>query len=122
MDHFFLIYIKDIPNSVSSVISLFVDDSYDYTRIRNILDCDQLQKDLDNLGKWEKEWSMEFNLGKCKVLAVTNEIKPVQHCYEMHGIFLENVVQEKCLGVILQRKFYWKPHVSNLVGKANSTR
>ena len=51
----FLIYINDLPNSVSSSVSLFADDSYVYRRIRNTLDCKLLQKDLDNLVKWEKE-------------------------------------------------------------------
>ena len=68
----FVIYINDLPNSVLSTISLFADDSYLYWRIRNTLDCKQLQKDLDNLVKWEKQWSMEFNPSKCKVLIVTN--------------------------------------------------
>ena len=35
----FLIYINDMPNSLSSSISLFTDDSYVYRRIRNKLDC-----------------------------------------------------------------------------------
>ena len=38
---------------------------------------------------------MEFNPSKCKMLIVTNKLKPVQHCYKMHGIYLENVTQEK---------------------------
>ena len=65
---------------------------------------------------------MEFKPNKCKVLIITNKIKPVQHCYKMHGIYLENVTQEKYLGVIIHRKLFWKPHVSNVVAKANSTR
>ena len=40
----------------------------------------------------------------------------------MHGIYLENVTQWKYLGVILHRKLSWKPHISNVVAKANSTR
>ena len=65
---------------------------------------------------------MEFNPRKCKVLTVTNKIKPVQHYYKMHGIYLEYIFQEKYLGVILHRKLSWKPHESNVVAKANSTR
>ena len=118
----FLIYINDLPNSVSSSISLFADGSYVYRRIRSTLDCKQLQKDLDNLVKWEKKWSMEFNPSKCKVLIVRNKLKPVQHCYKMPGIYLENVTQEKYLVVILHRKLSWKPHVSNVVAKVNSSR
>ena len=40
----------------------------------------------------------------------------------MHGIYLENATQEKYLGVILHKKLFWKPHVSNVVAKANLTR
>ena len=36
----FLIYINDLPNSVSSSISLFADDSYVYRRIRNTSGAD----------------------------------------------------------------------------------
>lgn len=51
----FLNYINSMPNSLSSTISLFTDDSYVNRRIRNTPDCELLQKDLDNLVKWEKE-------------------------------------------------------------------
>ena len=72
--------------------------------------------------KWEIEWSMKFNPSKGNVLTVRNKIKPARQFYKMHDIFLENVVQKKCLGVIVQRKLSWKPHASNVVDKANSTR
>ena len=103
-------------------ISLFADGSYLYSRIRNTLDQTQLLKDLDNLMKQKKEWSVDLNPSRCKVLTVTNKIKPVQHCCKMHGIYLENAVQEKYLGVILLKKLSWKPNVSNVAAKANSTR
>ena len=69
----FLIHTNDLPNSVSLSISLFADDSYVYRRIRNTLDCKQLQKDLDNLVIWQKQWSLKFNTSKFKVLIVTNK-------------------------------------------------
>ena len=65
---------------------------------------------------------MEFNPIQCKVLIVTKTIKPIQHCYKMCDIYLENVTQDKYLGSILHRKLSWKPHISNVVAKANSTR
>ena len=65
---------------------------------------------------------MEFNPSKCKVLIVINKLKPFQHCYKMLGIYLGNVTQEKYLVVILHRKLSWKPHVSNVVAKVNSSR
>ena len=77
-------------------------------------EIDLIASSFTNLVKWEKEWSMEFTPSKCKLLIVTNRVKPVQHCYKMHAIYLENIVQEKYLGVILHRKLSWKPHVSNI--------
>ena len=40
----FLIYISDMPNSISSSIILFADDSYVYRRIKNTLDCINFKK------------------------------------------------------------------------------
>ena len=111
----FLIHTNDLPNSVSLSISLFADDSYVYRRIRNTLDCKQLQKDLDNLVIWQKEWSMKFSTSKFKVLIVTNKIKPAQHCYKTHSFYLENVTQQNYLGIMLHKELSWKPHVSNVV-------
>ena len=65
---------------------------------------------------------MEFNPSKCKMLIVTNQIKSVQHFYNMDDVYLGNVTQEKYLGVIIHRKRSWKPHVSNVVAKANAAR
>ena len=65
---------------------------------------------------------MEFNPSKCKMLIVTNQIKSVQHFYNMDDVYLGNVTQEKYLGVIIHRKLSWKPHVSNVVAKANAAR
>ena len=65
---------------------------------------------------------MKFNPSKCKMLMVTNQIKPVQHFYKMDDVYLGNVTQEKYLRVIIHRKLPWKPHVSNVVAKANAAR
>ena len=48
-----------------------------YRKIKNTLDCKQLQTDLDILVRWEKVESMEFNPSKFKVLTVTKKTKPV---------------------------------------------
>ena len=68
----FLIYINDLPNSVStSTIRLFADDTVLYNRISSPADASRLQCDLDALQLWEKTWIMEFNPSKCQVLRVT---------------------------------------------------
>lgn len=64
----FLIYINDMPSSVQNILKLFADDSKLIAQIRNQLDLDQVQLDLDSLVKWSNQWSMYFNYKKCKVM------------------------------------------------------
>ena len=58
----FLCFINDLPNNISSKIKLYADDVLLYATIRTEQDCNQLQKDLDALGKWADDWKMVFNL------------------------------------------------------------
>ena len=57
----FLLYINDLPSSVQCKIGLFADDSIVYNKITSLVDCKDLQSDLDALTLWSKEWDMEFN-------------------------------------------------------------
>ena len=118
----FLIYINDLPEGVKSTLRLFADDSFLYRIITSSDDTIQLQTDLNALIKWEKEWSMEFHPDKCKLLRITKKINPIQTDYHMHGYKLESVDEAKYLGVLLQEKLSWKPHVNKTSKKANQTR
>ena len=53
------------------------------------------------------------------VLAVTNKIKPVPHCYKMHDIKCHS--NEVTLSDTKQEAFL-KTHVSHVAAKANSIR
>ena len=61
----FLIYINDLPNSLSSKVRIFADDAIVYREINSLQSCLELQNDINKLMAWEKEWLMEFNPSKC---------------------------------------------------------
>ena len=69
----FLAYINDLPQNVTSTSRLFADDCLVYRVINNTCDSEELQKDLDTLEKWERDWQMSFNPDKCEVIRVTNK-------------------------------------------------
>jgi len=70
-------------------------------------DIDRLQIDLINLGKWSREWLMLFNIDKCKVMIKSNVngLNNVKAKYEMNGKYLEEVIEERDLGFIIQSVF-----------------
>ena len=101
----FLIYINDLPEKVDS-LRLFAHDSYLYRTINSTQRSLQLQEDLNALIEWEKQWSMEFHPDKCKILRITNKLKPIMKDYYMHNHKLETVDAAKYLGVLLHKKNY----------------
>ena len=108
----FLLYINDLPDSIKCKIGLFADDSIVYSNIISITDCKILQSDLDALCLWSKNWDMEFNTDKCKILTVTNKKNIIKHQYKMDKSKLKNVDQEKYLGVIINKRLSWLPHAN----------
>ena len=60
----FLIYINDLPLCISSTMRLFADDCFLYRSINSPVECQNIQKDLDALTKWEKDWKMSFSVDK----------------------------------------------------------
>ena len=119
----FRCYINDLPACVSSHIRLFADECLLYRTIHYQLDAVILQEDLNMLQQWEAKWLMSFNPDKCEELRVTNTRKHTLHTqYNVHDRILNTVDKTKYLGVTIQSKLNWKPHINNIAKKANNVR
>jgi len=55
---------------------------------------------VKNLCKWSEDWLMLFNVDKCKSMHIGNNNGKAK--YEMNGKLLEEVIEERDLGVIMQ--------------------
>lgn len=62
----FLVYMRDLPNSISSPIKLFVDDCAIYRQILDPDDRSALQSDLDYISSSYGTSLMKLNSTKCK--------------------------------------------------------
>ena len=80
----FLLYINDLPQKVSSTARLFADDSLLYLQISSTADTAELQRDIDRLQQWEKDWQMSFNPSKCEVIRITTKRNPIKATYQIH--------------------------------------
>ena len=94
----FQVYIKGMPEKISSTTRLFADDSLVYRIIRSKEDQTLLQQDLAKLQEWEHDLLMQFNADKCEVIRITNERNPLAHDYDIHGTKLQRVKNTKFLG------------------------
>ena len=117
----FLLYINDMPSQVQrdTRCRLFADDSLLYRVIDSTLDQVQLQQDLKNLEKWALDWGMVFNPSKCHVMHINGGRTHRPYLYQLCGVLLKSVTQERYLGVILTQSLSWSTHISQVSVKAN---
>ena len=106
---------------MKSRTGVFADDCLLYRTIKGQADAHALQKDLDSLQDWEKEWQMEFNADKCEVIQITSKKNPIIYSYRIHQTALRSTDQAKYLGDTITPDLLWKCHIDNITKKANST-
>ncbi|CAF1056009.1 unnamed protein product [Brachionus calyciflorus] len=110
---------------VKHLLKLFADESKLIAQIKNKLDIQNVQDDIDSLVDWAKEWRMAFNYEKCKTMIIskreftTNNFNPVMSKDDgtFHTIKTKS---ERDLGVTLSEDLKWNEHVRKAVAKANS--
>ena len=97
---------------------LFADNAKLYRPVLSEADTQLLQSDIDNLMEWSSTWQLPFNEMKCKRMHLGrgNNSRP----YHMNDHILENVTEEKYLGVIVDHQLKFHTHTSAAIKKANS--
>ena len=116
------LYINDILSDTESEIRPFTDDCVCYSEIKNEEYTMKLQRDIDRLGSWARNWDMRFQPVKCNMMQLTRKRnKKIHASYILEGTDLENVESIKYLGVTITSDLRWNAHVSNVCTKANRT-
>ena len=106
-----------MPDVVKSLIKLFADDTKLVSTVKNTLDLDTLQSDLDSLANWSQSWLMDFNLDKCKYMVINN--KHFDIVLRMQDHELVNTSCEKDLGVYIDSNLKWSYQVNMAAKRAN---
>jgi hypothetical protein len=113
----FLIYINDIDDNIKSKILKFADDTKVFSVVATQNQIDNLQNDLRCLCSWSEDWLMLFNIDKCKVLHIGHNNRHIQ--YTMNGNTLDEVSEERDLGIIMQNDLKWDKQCSKAVQSSN---
>ena len=114
----FVIYINDLPDTLSSNTLLFAKV---FRRITSKEDALALQADLAALQRWSEKWLLRFHPDKCHVLTL-GKLEDIKHTfrYNISQQELEHVFEEKDLGILIDSNLRFEEHISSKVNKANA--
>ena len=83
----FLVFVNDLPGVVTtSSVALYADDTKCCRTVNTSEDSAPLQRDLDNICTWCKEWRMDLNQSKCTCLPFTRCTSPIDTPYYLEYV------------------------------------
>ena len=116
---FFLLYINDLPNNLTSNVRLFADDCLLYPPVKSDNDTSLLQNDLLKLEEWQNTWLMKFNPTKCFTMTLASR-KPTPNHYTC-GQQLKSIQSHCYIGVQISNTLNWTTQRNSVVKKAQQT-
>lgn len=117
----FLLFFDDISTVIkSSECSMYADDLKIYKRIRTVLDCTALQRDLEAVAMWCERNCLYLNIGKCKHMSFYRNRTPITFGYAIDEQQLERIYEVRDLGVLFDVQLTFKRHAEYVVAKAYS--
>ena len=119
----FVILINDICQSdISSIISLFADDTRLTKIIKGFEDAEAFQSDLEKIYSWSEANNMVFNATKFEILK-HGDNEELKNEYEYFTPKCENPIERKeslrDLGVIMNEKASFQDHINKVCCKVN---
>jgi len=114
----FTIYINDLPSVLKNSVLLFAvpfaDNTKGFTTIDHLNSSSTLQDDINSCAGRAVEWQLPFNVSKCKILHLGHF-----NLMFSYGNLLEEMSEEKDIGVIIDKDLKFHSHTALIVNKAN---
>lgn len=115
----FIMYINDICK-VSEILKfvLFADDTNIFGSGENLQQLlDLITSEFIKIKKWFDKNKLSLNLSKTKIMLFGKNKTNTQIQVQIDGIIIERVFDNKFLGVIIDDKICWKPHIRHVQSK-----
>ena len=121
--HYFLVYINDLVDNISSDAKLFTDDTSIFTVVYNEeASATVLNNDLDLIKQWAFQWKMQFNPDVNKqaveVIFSCKRIKRVHPLIFFNDIIVKQLPKHKHLGLTLDSELTFDKHIQEFITKA----
>lgn len=116
---FFLVFINDLGNEISSKYKLFADDLKIYRIINNESDIIELQSDINVVFNWCDRNNMTLNPNKCYFIKFSRKKNSNQYFYTMDNSPLQEVDTIRDLGVMLDSSLNFRNHYDLIINRAS---
>ena len=118
----FLVYINDLPTSVSnSSVLIFADDTKCYSGISSMQESTLLQQDLDAIENWSKSWKLHFNESKFVKLSINVTSNHLPTKYTIGSTVICEKPCHKDLGITISTDLSWTNHYNRISKAAYKT-
>ena len=122
----FLIYISDLPDSLSSNVKLFADDTSLFSVVYDIhSSASDLNKDLKTINEWALQWKLSFNPDpnkQAQEVIFTRKSKNMRHpplIFNKSKVFQSTA--QKRLGLILDNRLSFEEYLTAMRAKVSRT-
>ena len=120
----FTIFISDLSDKTKNQCKLYADDCKLIGIIKKEEDVQVIQKDIDELQLWAKNWQMSFNYEKCKVMHFGKNNKCHEYKMELgQGVAphtIEKTLIERDLGLMISNDLKWVNQIDKATNTAKS--
>ena len=119
----FLIYINDMKNCSDLLKFIqFADDTTLLFRSKNIEQLNSiLEKECNKVITWLSANRLVVNLSKTHSMLFTNKLGNLTLHIRINDIYLEHKAETLFLGVMIDQKLTWKPHIQHISNKISKT-
>ena len=100
---------------------LFADGIIVYSETDTPADHLAREPDLSKLHHRTERWQMEFKVSQCAVLSVTTKRKPSTYDYFVDDQHIPRIDKQDYLGITINSKLSWQPHVNNVKNQIRNT-
>ena len=119
---FFLIYINDLTDGISSIVKLFADDTSLFSVVQNKNNsASQLNNVLDKVSDWAYTWKMSFNPDPSKqaqeVIFSRKCTKEDHPPIYFNDIPVTQTTVQKHIGLYLDEKLNYNTHIKEKLSK-----
>lgn len=115
----FNLFINDLGSRFEhSQFLFFADDLKLYIEVSSSNDCLKLQSDLNHLVAWCDNNGMELNASKCHLVIFHKSRTALEQPYMIGNTVLSSVPVIRDLGVLIDSKFTFVPHIQSMISKS----